>query len=96
MKLGSLSRLFILRLIGNGPITQSDLIKRAERADVTLDFGFGVELDRYLRSLVGEGLIEVAPKSRFRVTPLGAQVLKEVVDSRIDDPVRAALEARVA
>jgi hypothetical protein len=91
MALGSLSGLFVLRLLGEaGPLSLASLLDRSERADVVLDFGFGVSLELFLRSLVEEGLISQNPEGRFAVTDLGQQVLQDVVDDRIDRVIQAA------
>lgn len=90
MILGSLSRLFVLRLIGRlEPLKEDDISERARRAGLDLEFGFEVTLGQFLGSLTEEGLVTPG-KDGFRVTELGRAVLQEVIDPRVNPAVDVA------
>lgn len=85
MTLGSLSGLFVLRMIDQlGPLTEEELVRRTRQADIELDFGFQVPLSTYLDALVTSGLVRRTDGSTFEVTDSGGSVLLQVVDARIE------------
>jgi hypothetical protein len=71
-----------------GPLSEDELRRRTEAANIELDFGYQIPLSQCLASLAEDQLIRAAGESTYELTNLGRSILTQVVDSRID----AALE----